>query len=108
MKYKVVNTCVGFRGLHWEEGQIVEIEPSENPPRHFVPLENVPEKPKAEPHRTEAFEVAPGMKRGIVGGMASSLENTKIDRIMTTDKVPNFSQPYVKTSKKKDVGSVKR
>lgn len=90
MKYKVITTCAGFKGQHWKKDTIVEIDPKENPPKHFVPLEQVaPTLPKAEPHRTEAREIGAGKTLGVQGGMAVGLEDSRIDRIMTVDKVPN-------------------
>jgi hypothetical protein len=91
MDYKVVTKCVGFQGKKWEVGTIVDIDPSENPPKHFVPLNQVASEPqkKTEPHRTEPVEMAPGKNREVIGGMGSGLEKQKLGRIMTTDKVPN-------------------
>lgn len=39
-KYKVLRDCHGFRGGYWIKGQIVEINPSENPPEHFQLIGN--------------------------------------------------------------------
>ncbi len=107
MKYRVVTNCAGFRGQFWEKGTIVDLDPKENPPHHFVPVDKNPEPPKPPPHRTEAIEVEPGQERKVVGGMSAGLEVNKIDRIMTVDKVPNQSQ-YSASSKKKDAGFVKK
>jgi hypothetical protein len=89
MKYKVVTKCIGFRGRKWNEGTIVDIDPSENPPRYFVPLEQAPKPTITEPHRTEPMEMAPGKSREVIGGIGAGLEKQKIGRILTTDKVPN-------------------
>ena len=113
MKYKVINSCFGFRGRYWTAGEVVDLDPSENPPRHFVPLEEVPVEAPRVPHRTEAVEVIPGQQRKVIGGMSVGLEKTKVDRIMTTDKVPIGKEvvkktPKRRTKKKADAGSVKR
>lgn len=34
-KYIIATTCHGYKGRMWEEGQIVELEDDDNPPRHF-------------------------------------------------------------------------
>lgn len=39
MKYLVIRNCCGFRNRYWEAGEIVEIDPSENPPEHFQKME---------------------------------------------------------------------
>jgi len=125
MKYKVINTCHGFLGRMFLKGEIVELDPATNPPRHLVPLEDVvPDAPKPAPHRTEPVELAPGQQRKVEGGLADNQAVNSIGRManMTTDKVPNIAQEkaVVKTprkrrpanrattSKKKDAGSVKR
>lgn len=89
--YKVVRTCHGFRGQKWLEGQIAHgIDPSENPPRHFVPLDQVPKaQPPSEPHRTEPREMLPGQNRGVPGGFAHSTSVEEISRQSTTDQLPN-------------------
>lgn len=93
MDYKVVRTCHGFRGRKWVEGTIVtDIRPDETPPRHFVPLNQVPPVPQApvEPHRTEAKEMPAGQDRQVPGGFAQGGTGIqKIDRQMTTDQVPH-------------------
>ena len=120
MEYKVINSCHGFLGRMWEKGEVVEIDPAMNPPRHFVPLEDaVPDPPKPKPHRTEAVELAPGKQRAVEGGLSTGQAVNKIGRMadMTTDKVPNQAQEkaVVKTPRKprtrrskKNAGSVKR
>jgi len=107
----------------WEKGEVVEIDPAMNPPRHFVPLADfVPDPPKPPPHRTEPVELAPGQQRKVEGGITTGQSVNRIGRMadMTTDKVPNIAdeKKVVKTprrrprrattSKKKDAGSVKR
>ena len=89
MKYKVTVDCFGFRGQYWVKGTIVDVSPGEKPPRHFSPLESVVEENKVEPHRTEAKEMPAGKTLEVKGGMAAGLENQKLDRVLTTDKVPN-------------------
>jgi hypothetical protein len=106
MRYRVVRDCAGFRGRFWEKGTIVDIDPSENPPHHFVPADANPEPIKPPPHRTEAVEVAPGQERKVIGGMNVGLDVNRIDRVMTVDKVPNSQSNG--TVKKKDAGSVKK
>ena len=103
MKYKVLRKCAGFRGRLWKEGEIVEIEPSENPPAcNFQPLETIkPVEAKIDPRAP--VEVEPGKTLKIRGGFGSTLETVKLDRVLTTDKVPNK-----KTLKKKGVGSAKK
>jgi len=125
MEYKVINSCHGFLGRMWEKGEVVEIDPAMNPPRHFVPIEDaIPDPPKPVPHRTEPVELAPGKQRAVEGGLATGQSVNKMGRMadMTTDKVPNQSQEKVvvktprrrpavrraKPSKKKVAGSVKR
>lgn len=58
-KYKVVETCYGFRGGYWEKGQIVDIDPKEKPPKWFVPI-NSPQKndppPEDPPLKPETVE----------------------------------------------------
>ncbi len=34
-RYRVLNDCYGFQGRYWEKDQIAEIDPKENPPKHF-------------------------------------------------------------------------
>ena len=92
--HKVVTKCHGFRGQLWHVDEEVDIDLSrEKPPKHFVPLEALPEAKKREPHRTEAREVKPGESLRIQGGIAASLENTKLPRILTTDRVPHNKTP---------------
>lgn len=70
-KYKVVTRCHGFRKRLWEIGQIVEIDPSENPPKHFVLVQGeVP----AKPVETDQMPLsALGKSPEVKGGMASSM-----------------------------------
>ena len=35
-KYKVIRDCHGFQRRHWLKDSIVELDDSENPPHHFV------------------------------------------------------------------------
>ena len=108
MKYKVVTRCFGYQGRLWEVGEIVDVrEGDELPPKHFILLEI--EKVKPAPHRTEAREVKPGESLDVKGGMGLGLKAQKIDRVMTTDKVPIIKpgEPNPQL-KKKDAGSVKR
>ncbi|MFA5217138.1 hypothetical protein [Sulfuricurvum sp.] len=101
MDYKVVRTCFGFRGLKWIEGTIVhDIDPSENPPKHFVPLNQAPKEEPKEPHRTEPKEMDPGKSREVTGGFAHGSGIQKIDRIMTTDKVPNNAKQNPKLKRR--------
>lgn len=88
--------CFGFRGKVWEEGEIVEVLPSENPPKHFMLLEEVSEVKKTEPHRTEPMEMVAGKNREVIGGLGNTMEGQKIPRIMTTDKVPNNVKSVIK------------
>jgi len=116
MQYKVIRVCAGFRGQYWTKGTIVDIDPAENPPKHFVPLEAVPPTPPKVSHRTEPLELAPGQNRPVVGGLAAVMNNQheKIPRIQTQD--PIQEEPPVKeepkkskrTRRKKIAGSVKR
>jgi hypothetical protein len=110
MKYKVLNTCFDD-GIMYEEGSIVEF-PKEKPvSRHFQPLEEVKEVVAPIPHRTEPMTMEDGKKRNLVGGFGKSVENQKIDRIMTTDKVPNNVPKDIKKkrpARKKGAGSVKK
>jgi len=113
MKYKVVTSCHGFLGRMWEEGEIVEVDPSTNPPRHLVPLEDTQEDvPKPPPHRTESQDVMPGTQRSVVGGMSAGLTDERIpNKGSTTDQLPNNVKPRRRRaapSKKKGVGSVKK
>lgn len=38
-QYKVVRNCYGFQDRYWREGDVVEIDPKENPPHHFQLVE---------------------------------------------------------------------
>lgn len=38
-KYEVLRDCYGFQGRYWEKGEIVEINPKDNPPHHFKKIE---------------------------------------------------------------------
>lgn len=87
--------CVGFQGRYWVAGTIVDIDPSQNPPRFFVPLETVVEQQKVV-HRTEPIEMTPGKNREVVGGLAHDLNKTVLPRILTTDKLPNNVEPIIK------------
>ena len=112
MEYKVVKTNHGFKGRMWEAGQIVDLDPSDNPPKFFVPVEDLePEKPKV-PHRTEPLEMAPGAQRKVEGGFADGKGIKTLPRILTTDEVPNNVEEPVKKKRRrrrsKDVGSVKK
>jgi len=99
MKYKVMTTCFGFRGRKWEAGEVVDINPSENPPKHFVSLASAPPEEVRIPHRTEPQEMPIGKNREVEGGLAHGL-NLKLDRILTTDKVPNNVQQPVKLKRR--------
>ena len=113
MKYLVKTNCAGFRGIYWERGTIVDIDPEENPPKHFEPIGEV-ESEKEKPVDPRApVEVEPGKNRSVTGGFAATIEKNKLDRVLTTDKVPNGIEPppIVKVRrrrKKKGVGSVKK
>lgn len=71
-KYKVIRRCHGFRRRLWEEGQIVDIDPSENPPHHFVMIEDK-EVPKVEPikdvHSLADLQKTPEVKGGMGLGL---------------------------------------
>ena len=99
MKYKVITTNQ-FRTRLWMEGDIVELDPALNPPKHFQPLDEVVEQPKPKPHRTEAQEVAPGKVIEPKGGMAANLGKNEIPRVLTIDKVPIIN-PTIEPEKKK-------
>jgi len=105
MKYKVLKKCAGFRGRLWKNvGEIVDIDPSENPPTQFQPLGEI--KPvEVKPIDPRApVEVEPGKTLKMRGGFGSTLETVKLGRVLTTDKVPNKRVPR----KKKGAGSVKK
>ena len=105
MKYKVIRTCTGSRGQYWEEGKVVELDDNERVPPHLVPIEKAPEPVVKAPHRTEAYEVAPGQQRKVEGGFGHGLEVNKIDRVMTVDKPELVRFKKADQYKKKDVGS---
>ena len=70
-KYKVVTRCHGFRKRLWEIGQIVEIDPSENPPKHFVLVQG---EIIAKPFESDQMPLsALGRPAEVKGGMASSM-----------------------------------
>ena len=87
-KYIVKTRCHGFRRRIWEVGQIVDIDPTENPPHHFVRIKDdatqkVEEK-VSDQQPLSSFGKTPEVK----GGMASSMKDvvTPIQRPMRRGK----------------------
>lgn len=40
-KYKVIRDTHGFQGRYWNQGDIVDLDEAEKPPRHFVPVSDL-------------------------------------------------------------------
>lgn len=57
-RYIVERQCFGFKKRLWEKGQIVELDPASNPPRHFRLLDG-PVTPVAD-KKKESAPVVPG------------------------------------------------
>lgn len=109
MQYKVTKKCAGFRNQLWEKDTIVDdVGPNERVPTQFVLLEEVKEPEKAPIDPRAPVEVEPGKTLKLRGGFGREVEQEKIGRIMTIDKVPNDGKPPRKLRKKKDAGSVKK
>ena len=77
-KYKVITRCHGFRRRIWEVGTIVDIAPGENPPRHFVKIDDnsvpVPVPVVSDKHSLSEIRKPPE----VVGGMGSSFIKPEI------------------------------
>lgn len=52
-RYEVLKDCYGFRNSFYEQGQIVEADPKENPPKYFKLLDGKEAKPKTAQEETE-------------------------------------------------------
>lgn len=53
MKYRVIRECYGFRNRYWEVGEVVDIDPKENPPHHFQPIGQPKQEPKKDQEETK-------------------------------------------------------
>ncbi|RJO64166.1 MAG: hypothetical protein C4540_04610 [Candidatus Omnitrophota bacterium] len=59
-KYEVLRDCYGFQNRYWEKGEIVEIDPEMNPPKHFkkIKAESAAVKEQKQEEPTTAAAVA--------------------------------------------------
>lgn len=73
MKYKVITRCF-YQKKVYDSGEIVELDPSQNPPKHFVLLSDYkePDKSKNDPMAPKPMSFGQPVKMS--AGFAAKLE----------------------------------
>jgi len=83
-RYQVIQDCYGFQGRYWEKGEIVEIDPKDNPPKYFKLLDETTPKPAPEKKQPGVMDrkklIAEAKKRGIKS--PQNLTNEKLESIV--------------------------
>ena len=78
-RYRVIRDNFGFKGGYWTEGQIVDLQDDETPPKHFEPLDGKEPPRRQEPSEPSTFsEMTERAGRDEVPstGFASSLKKS--------------------------------
>jgi hypothetical protein len=77
-RYQVTQDCYGFQGRYWDKGEIVDIDPKENPPKYFKLLNGAKPEPTREKKQPGVMDrktlVAEAKKRGVKSPQTISTE----------------------------------